>query len=116
MTYRGGCHCGRIAFEVDGELTSVVDCNCSICTKSGFLHWRVEHGQLRMLTPWESLSTYVWGTGKARHYFCPQCGVAPVRVPRRNPAQFAVNIRCLEGVDPATVARQPFDGRAWELE
>ncbi len=116
MTYRGACHCGRVAFEVDGELTVAIDCNCSICTRSGFLHWRIEREQLRMLTPWDHLSTYIWGTGKARHYFCPVCGVAPLRVPRRNPAQFTVNIRCLEGVDPSTIAREPFDGRALKLE
>ena len=78
-----GCHFGRNAFGADGELTSAVQCNCSICTRSGFLHWRIEREQLRMLTPWEHLSSYIWGTGKARHFFCPVCGVAPLRVPRR---------------------------------
>jgi hypothetical protein len=39
--------------------------------------------QLRMLTPWEHLSSYIWGSGKARHFFCPVCGVAPLRLPCR---------------------------------
>jgi hypothetical protein len=85
-TYRGGCHCGRTRFEVEGTIERVTDCNCSICASSGFLHWRIEPEQLRMHTPWENLSVYVWGTGRARHYFCPTCGVAPLRNPRNDPA------------------------------
>jgi centromere protein V len=115
MTYRGGCHCGQIAFEVDGELTSAIDCNCSICAKSGFIHWRIEPAQLRLLTPWDKISTYIWGTGQARHYFCPTCGVAPLRVPRRSPNQYTVNVRCLEGVDLSKLTLEPFNGRALEV-
>lgn len=111
MTYRGGCHCGRVAFEVEGELVEVIDCNCSICFQSGFLHWWIEPAQLKLLSPREKLSTYIWGTGKARHYFCPVCGVSPLRNPSSDPAKYTVNVRCLDGVDVSALKSRKFDGR-----
>jgi hypothetical protein len=117
-TYRGGCHCGRTRFEItplDGrELTRVSECNCSICASSGFLHWRIEPDELRMQTPWANLSTYIWGSGRARHYFCPVCGVAPLRNPRSDPSKVSVNARCIEGVDLAKLQFEHFDGQHWE--
>jgi hypothetical protein len=117
-TYRGGCHCGRTKFEVTPsrgrELTRVSECNCSICASSGFLHWRIEPDELRMITPWKNLSTYIWGTGRARHYFCPTCGVAPLRNPRSDPTKISVNARCIDGIDLAKLTLEHFDGRNWE--
>src|ERR1700687_3452276 len=79
MIYKGKCHCGKIAFDVEGELTSVIECNCSICYESGYLHWMIDPSQLRMKTSLNDASLYQWGTGQARHYFCPKCGVAVLR-------------------------------------
>lgn len=67
-----------------------------------------------MLTPLEDLSVYVWGTGRARHYFCPVCGIAPLRNPRSDPTKFSVNARCIEGVDISALEIEHFDGRDWE--
>lgn len=67
-----------------------------------------------MLTPLEDLSVYVWGTRRARHYFCPTCGVAPLRNPRSDPGKFSVNARCVEGVDLSALEIEHFDGRNWE--
>lgn len=115
MKYKGSCHCGHTAFEVEGELEAVGDCNCSICHKSGFLHWVVDPSQVRHVTPEDNLKTYIWGTGVARHYYCPKCSVATLRVPRANPSKMSVNARCLEGVDLAKLTYRPFDGRATPL-
>ncbi|MGH7963823.1 MAG: GFA family protein, partial [Candidatus Binatia bacterium] len=73
-TYQGGCHCGRVRFEVTSDLARVVDCNCSICIKKGFLHLIVEPGQFRLLTPAEAMTLYQFNTKTAKHYFCPVCG------------------------------------------
>lgn len=116
MTKRGGCHCGRVAFEVEGSPSVVEDCNCSLCGRTGFLHWRIEPEQLHMLTPWESLSVYVWGTGRARHYFCPVCGISPLRNPRSDPSKININVRCLEGIDLSTLEIEHFDGTNWKLD
>jgi len=112
--YRGGCHCGRVSFEVSGVLDEISECNCSICTKKGYLHWIVPRESFRLVTGEENLSTYSFNTGVAKHRFCTACGVAPFYIPRSDPGKIDVNARCLEGVDLATVRRRRFDGQNWE--
>jgi len=113
-TYRGGCHCGRIRFEVDGTLEAVTNCNCSICRMTGYLHWDVSPSAVRLLTRDGDWRTYRFGTGRAEHRFCATCGISPFRVPRSDPDKIGVNARCLEGVDPGTLRVVDFDGRNWE--
>ncbi|HUN57023.1 MAG TPA: GFA family protein [Candidatus Binataceae bacterium] len=114
-SYRGGCHCGRIAYEVEGALERVEVCNCSICTKKGYLHWIVPHEDFQLLTPWEALAMYTFNTGTAKHYFCPQCGVASFYIARSAPDKIDINVRCLEGVDAETLPVEYFDGQNWEV-
>ncbi|HZO82219.1 MAG TPA: GFA family protein [Candidatus Binataceae bacterium] len=111
---RGGCHCGRIAFEVEGRPERVSECNCSICAKKGYLHWIVPRERFRLRTPESHLATYTFNTGVARHHFCPTCGCAPFYIPRSDPDKIDVNARCLEGLDLTGLARDHFDGRNWE--
>ena len=113
-TSSGGCHCGRIAFEVEGRPDRVSECNCSICSKKAYLHWIVPRESFRLLTPTESMSTYSFNTGIAKHHFCSNCGVAPFYIPRSDPDKIDVNVRCLEGVEFAQLKIEPFDGRNWE--
>jgi hypothetical protein len=113
-TSRGGCHCGRVAFEVDGRPERVSECNCSICTRKGYLHWIVPRASFRLLTPAENLSTYTFNTGVAKHHFCPTCGVAAFYIPRSDPDKIDVNARCIEGVEPSALTLERFDGRNWE--
>lgn len=113
-TYRGGCHCGRVAFEVRGRLRTASVCNCSICTGKGYLHWIVARSRFRLLTPESALATYTFNTGTARHHFCPVCGVASFYVPRSDPDKIDVNVRCLAGVDLGALKLETFDGRNWE--
>ncbi len=114
QTYRGGCHCGRVCFEVTGNLERVSECNCSICTKKGYVHWIVARAAFRLLTPPENLATYTFNTGVAKHHFCPSCGVASFYIPRSDPDAVDVNVRCLEGVDLSRLKYEHFDGRNWE--
>jgi len=114
QVYRGGCHCGRVAYEVRAVLERASQCNCSICTKKGYLHWIVAHENFRMLTPHDDLATYRFNTGVAQHHFCPRCGVASFYIPRSDPNKIDVNVRCLEGVDVTTLAIDKFDGQNWE--
>jgi hypothetical protein len=112
--YRGGCHCGRVAFEVTGWLDKVEQCNCSICSKKGYLHWIVPREAFRLLSPDADLATYTFNTGVAKHHFCPRCGVASFYIPRSDPDKVDVNVRCLEGVDPSALKIEFFDGQNWE--
>lgn len=113
--HKGGCHCGDVRFEVDGPIEDVVDCNCSICRKKGFLHWIVRPERFRLLTPTSKLTTWTFGTGVARHTFCSRCGIHAFYTPRSHPDHIDVNVRCLDDVDLARIAIAPFDGRGdWE--
>ncbi len=112
--YQGGCHCGRVRFEVTTELEQVVDCNCSICTKKGFLHLIVELALFRLLTPEDAVQLYQFNTKTAKHYFCPVCGIHSYYIPRSHPHKIDVNVRCLEGVDLQRLVIRPFNGREWE--
>jgi len=111
---RGGCHCGRVAFEVEGRPETVSECNCSICAKKGYLHWIVPRESFRLLTPVANISTYSFNTGVAKHHFCPNCGVAAFYIPRSDPDKIDVNARCLDGVEPSRLKVERFDGRNWE--
>ena len=113
-TYRGGCHCGRVRFEVRGNLERVSECNCSICTKKAYVHWIVPRSAFRLLTKSDDIASYAFNTKTARHLFCPNCGVAPFYIPRSDPEGFDINVRCLEGVNLAKLEYDHFDGRHWE--
>jgi len=113
-TYQGRCHCGRVRFEVTTDLERVTDCNCSICTKKGFLHLIVEPEQFRLLTPADAVTLYQFNTKTAKHYFCPVCGIHSYYIPRSHPDKIDVNVRCLDGVDLQRLTVRPFNGREWE--
>lgn len=102
-THRGGCHCGRVRFEVDAPtVIDALDCNCTICRMSGYLHLIVPAARFRLLAGADALVEYTFNTGTARHRFCAHCGIKSFYVPRSNPDGFDVNVRCL---DPATIER-----------
>ncbi|MCB1661030.1 MAG: GFA family protein [Pseudomonadales bacterium] len=114
MLYTGGCHCGAIKFEVNAPAqVEVEDCNCSICSKSGFLHLIVPKSEFRLLQGAEQLQTYQFNTGIAKHYFCAICGIKPFYIPRSNPDGVDVNLRCLDH-QPEHVTLIAFDGQNWE--
>jgi hypothetical protein len=113
-THTGGCHCGRVRYEVTGDLGPVSECNCSICTRKGYLHWIVPRERFRLLVGEDDLTTYQFNTMTARHRFCRHCGVASFYVPRSHPDRIDVSVRCLDDVDVHALDVRPFDGRRWE--
>ena len=114
MNYRGSCHCGRVAFEVEGDIKGAVACNCSICQRKGSLLWFVPRDALKLLTPEDAASTYTFNKHVIKHRFCPVCGMHPYGegVDPKGSAIAAINIRCLENVDLAAIPVQHYDGRA----
>lgn len=111
---KGSCHCGKIAYEIDGVPGEVIDCNCSHCRRKGYLLWFVPRDSLRLLTPDSALSTYRFNRHVIAHHFCADCGCAPFGVgadPAGN-AMAAINVRCLEDLDPATLTIVAVDGRS----
>ncbi len=114
MIYGGSCHCGAIQFQVEApEKIKCADCNCSICSESGYLHLIVPRSKLKLLQGESSITTYSWGTGIAKHTFCKTCGIKPFYIPRSNPDGYDVNVRCLDPV-PVELEIEPFNGKNWE--
>ena len=112
-THKGGCHCGRVRFEVDAAEDLVVCyCNCSICRMSGYLI--VREDAFRLQSERAEISTYTFNTGVARHFFCTTCGVKSFYVPRSNPDGISVNVRCLDPGTVRSVTVEDFDGQNWE--
>ena len=79
ITHSGGCHCGRVRFEVDAPAELLIDeCNCSMCSRFAYQHLIVPAERFRLITGSDALTTYTFNTGTAKHYFCSTCGVAPI--------------------------------------
>lgn len=113
--HKGGCHCGRVRFEVTApENLTVNECNCSICRMSGYLHLIVRKADFRLLSGEPDLSAYTFNSGVAKHYFCRHCGIKSFYVPRSNPDGYSVNARCLDGDTVASLIVEQFDGQNWE--
>lgn len=103
----------QIEVEAPEDLEAL-ECNCSICERTGFLHLIVPAAKFRLLRGAESLTRYRFNTGVAEHSFCKVCGCKPFYVPRSNPDGFSVNVRCLDRASVRSVTVKPFDGRNWE--
>ena len=115
MNYKGSCHCGQISFEVEGTLEKAMECNCSHCSRKGYLLWFVPRPQLNLQTPEADLATYTFNKHVIKHQFCPTCGCAPFGFgkDRSGAATAAVNVRCLEAVELTSLKRVPVDGRSF---
>lgn len=113
-THSGSCHCGRVAFEVTGDIDAALACNCSICSRKGSLLWFVPRAALALKTPEDAATTYTFNKHVIKHRFCPNCGIHPYGEgsdPKGN-AVAAVNLRCIEGLDIDKVPVQHYDGRS----
>jgi hypothetical protein len=117
ITHSGGCHCGRVRFEVQAPAEiEVLDCNCSICSKTGYLHLVVPAERFRLLSDAASLTSYQFNTGTARHLFCSVCGIKSFYVPRSHPDGYSVNARCLDAGTVTGMRTVACDGRDWDKQ
>lgn len=114
MIYKGSCHCGAVAWEVEApEHITCQECNCSICSKSGYLHLIVPKSRFKLLQGEDQLTTYTFDSGEAKHLFCKTCGIKSFYIPRSNPDGIDVNVRCLKP-QPSSIDIEQFDGINWE--
>ena len=117
IKHTGGCHCGRVRFEVLAPARiTVSECNCSVCSKAGYLHLIVPADRFKLLTGQEVIATYTFNTGTAKHLFCAVCGIKSFYVPRSHPDGFSVNARCLDAGTVEAMVIVPLDGRNWERQ
>ena len=114
MIVHGGCHCGAVRFEASLPEPPVpaLDCNCSICAVTGFLHVMVPHDKFELLAGRETLTSYRFGTGAAEHLFCATCGVRSFYQPRSHPDCWSLNAQCFD--EPVALQIESFDGRNWD--
>ena len=114
QTCNGGCHCGRVKFEVEiPDVVNVSRCNCSICKKSGYLHVIVSSDRFRLLSGEESITDYRFHSGVARHLFCKICGIKSFYVPSSHPEGYSVNLNCLDLPEDTDILIKEFDGQNW---
>jgi len=114
-THKGGCHCGRVQFEVEAPAQIQADhCNCSICRMTGYMHLIVPKSDFRLLGGEDDIETYTFNTGVAQHFFCRHCGIKSFYVPRSHPDGISVNTNCLAPDNIASITVTPFDGANWE--
>ena len=113
MKHRGSCHCGRIAFAVEGDIDAVIDCNCSLCRRRGSLLAFFPRSALSLQTPEADIAIYTFNSHTIRHRFCARCGCAPFGEgtnPKTGEATVAVNVRCLPDVDLTALKVVSYDG------
>ena len=117
VTHSGGCHCGRVRFEVIApKRLSVSECNCSICSKSGYLHLVVPADRFKLLSGSDTLETYSFNTHTAKHLFCSVCGIKSFYVPRSHPDGISVNARCIDSETIEELTVTSLNGRDWETQ
>ena len=112
-THHGSCHCGRIAFTVEGEVSQAIDCNCSMCRRRGSVLAFFPREAFTLTSKEGDYGTYRFNTGRIAHHFCPDCGVAPFSEaidPRNGQPTVAVNLRCVADIDLAALPVHHFDG------
>lgn len=113
MIHKGSCHCGKIKFEVDGDFDSVKECNCSHCSRKGYLLWFLPKTKVSVQTEESSLATYTFNTHNIKHHFCTSCGCAPFGFGEYGGMEMAaINVRCLEGIELDSIKKEFVDGRS----
>jgi hypothetical protein len=112
--FEGGCHCRLVRFSVVVRNLVALDCNCSVCTKKGFLHVIVPKNDFTLVSGARDLTTYTFNTGVAKHTFCRVCGIHSFYTPRSHPEGVDVNARALDDDALREFRIEPFDGRRWE--
>jgi hypothetical protein len=113
-THKGGCHCGKVRYEVTTPLQAVMECNCSHCARKGFLLTFVPPEQFKLLDGEDALTEYLFNKKAIHHLFCSTCGVQSFgrgNGPDGKP-MIAVNVRCLDDVDLGALQVTYFDGKS----
>lgn len=114
MKHTGGCHCGKIRFEAEMEADKAMSCNCSLCAKRGSLLAFIPEEQFTLLSGEDNLTDYQFNKKVIHHYFCKTCGILPFGAGKGpdGTAMRAINVRCLDDVDPKSVTISEFDGKS----
>ena len=108
--HTGGCHCGAVKFEFEGDITEVLECNCSHCSKKGMLLYFIDKDKFKLLSGADTMGEYLFNKKAIRHLFCKTCGTQSFAEGVTFP-KACINVRCVDEVDLATISRKPFNGK-----
>lgn len=111
-TYQGSCHCGAVKYEVTGEFTSAIQCNCSHCSRKGFLLTFVPTENFKLLSGEDAQTVYHFNKNQIDHSFCKTCGVESYAYghDENGNYMYAINLNCVDGIDRASLEITPYDG------
>jgi hypothetical protein len=114
MRYQGSCHCGAVKFEAEGEISGVIECNCSYCSRKGTLLWFVPRAKMTLQSGADKLTLYKFNKHRIDHQFCSTCGCQAFAyaTDQAGNAMAAINVRCLEDIDLAALPRHLYDGKS----
>lgn len=107
------CHCGNLQLDIDAALEQAIECNCSICAKKGYILAFVPASQVRLVSNAEQRG-YRFHSMKIEHAFCAHCGCSPFGMGKAPDGTdtYAINLRCVDGLDLSSVKISPYDGRS----
>ena len=109
----GSCHCGAVKFTAQGEIDQAIECNCSHCSRKGFLLWFVPRDSFAITSGEENLTTYTFNKHAIQHQFCSTCGCQAFGLGSMpdGTKMAAINVRCVDDIDLAAVKRVPVNGK-----
>lgn len=113
-TYTGGCHCQKVRYEVEIEnFDGAISCNCSICSKRGWILTFVPASAFRLLQGEADLTLYQFNKNHIKHLFCKTCGTASFGKgsDKEGNEMISVNVRCLDDVNVETLTVHKYDGK-----
>ncbi len=112
--YKGSCHCGKVQFEAQGDITNAISCNCSICHRKGTVLSFVPEAQFKLISGSDALTDYQFGKKKIHHTFCSTCGVQPFGSGSApdGTKMMALNVRCMDGINLKDLTINEYDGKA----
>ena len=113
--HTGGCHCGKVRYEAETDLNTVISCNCSHCEKKGFLLSFIGAEQFKLLQGENDLNEYLFNKKKIQHLTCKNCGIQSFGkgTSKEGKLTIALNVRCLDGIDINSLKITAVDGKNW---
>ena len=114
-THAGGCHCGKVRYEVTTELAKVISCNCSICSKKAHLLTFVPESDFKLLSGGDAVTDYQFNKHNIHHLFCSTCGISSYGwgTGKGGQKMFSINARCLDDVDLSSLEETKVDGKSF---
>ena len=114
QTLIGGCQCGAVRYEVSADIGEVIACNCSRCGRLGSLLAFAPAVDFKLLSGEDATTEYQFNRHAIHHLFCSTCGIQSFsrgKRPSDGADMVAINVRCLDDVDPDSLKVKKVDGR-----